>query len=737
VSARRLLPLFCLVLSLGGVSSAGATTPGPNGRIAFALNDGTGNSELYSVNADGSGLRRLTWTPQTEQSPAWSPDGTRIAYESYLSGRFRIWVMNADGSAQTQLTSSSGSTVDDTDPSWSPDGTQIAFGSTRSGNWNLWVMNADGSGLRRVSPVFGDDPAWSPDGRRLAYLGLDGIGVVGVDGGDPHTLSGPGSSPSGPSWSPDGTQIVFDRNSAAGYSGELFVANADGSGERELTSDGYLNGRPSWSPDGTQIVFSRLSALNAPATLWAIDIDGTGLRQITSSVSALQPDWGSSQVVPEPSPPAAPLIQIYSPDPARIYLPTSPTPAFYQCSSYVSYIVSCDGDVPVGAQLDLTQAGTHTFTVRAVDAEGHTATASVTYFVFDIVPPKIELRTPADGATYDLGANVAIDYTCTDPNGTGVSYCAGDRPNGYPLDTGQTGVHTFTVNALDNSGNFSQARVTYTVVDRRPPTIQISSPSDGATYSLGDTVLAGYSCHSAPDAQLVTCAGPVANGAALDTRSAGTKTFTVSASDDRGKTASMTSTYKVVDRRPPTIQISSPSNGATYTLGDTVLAAYSCHSASDGHFVTCSGPVANGGTLDTGSAGAKTFTVNAFDDGKTASMTITYTVLYAFTGFDSPVSSAGSIDTAKAGDSLPLKFSLHGNQGLGVVTRATWQTVSCLDWSALGASTAATSKLSYSASSDRYLDVVPTDSSWKGSCRTVDLELADGTHHAVHVRFTK
>jgi hypothetical protein len=569
VSARRLLPPFCLVLALGGVSSAGATTPGPNGRIAFAS-----YGELYSVNADGSALKRLTWTLEIEQAPTWSPDGMRIAYESYMGGRLRIWAMNADGSAQAQLTFSKIPITDD-DPAWSPDGTQIAFASTRSGSWNLWVMNADGSDLRQVSTVFGNDPAWSPDGRRLAYVGRDGIGVVGADGSAQHVVSALGASASGPSWSPDGSQIVFSRTNPSGNPGELFIANADGSGERLLTNDGYMNAGPSWSPDGTQIVFERTntSQIVWNLDLWAIAVDGTGPRRVTSGVNARGADWGSSQAVPEPSPPEAPAIRIDLPDLFSFYLPTSQAPAYYVCTSYVSYIVSCVGDVPYGAQLDVTQGGTHTFTVRAVDAEGRTATSTVTYEVFD----------PA-------------------------------------------------------------------------PTIEIWSPRDGFAYTLGDTILAWYSCGTISGVHIVTCTGPVAGGSVVDTASVGPKTFTVTASDARGKSASLTSTY---------------------------------------------------------------------------------TVVYSFTGFDSPVSAGGSIDTAKAGESLPLKFSLRGNQGLGVVTRTTWQPVSCADWTALGDSTAGLSKLSYSASSDRYLDVVVTDSSWKGSCRTVDLELADGTHHAVHVRFTK
>jgi len=219
------------------------------------------------------------------------------------------------------------------------------------------------------------------------------------------------------------------------------VAPAERQRAEWFTSDGFENGRPSWSPDGTQIVFQRTSTAPFEWNLWAIGIDGTGLRRVTSGGNDLGPDWGSSVVVPEPSPPEAPTIEIYSPADGCSYVPGMDISAFYTCSSGVSYIVSCEGDVALGAQVELSPAGTHTFTVRAVDADGRTAMQSVTYEVFDIVPPQIDLRAPKDGLT-----------------------------------------------SVDNAGNFSQATSTYTVLDRRPPMIVIASPGEHATYALGSTL---------------------------------------------------------------------------------------------------------------------------------------------------------------------------------------------------------------------------------------------------------
>ena len=226
------------------------------GRIAFS-SDRDGRSEIYVMNADGSGVTRLTYNDAVDSSPAWSPDGRRIAFHSTLGGNWEIYVMNADGSGVTRLTYND---AFDGYPAWSPDGRRIAFDSQRDGNREIYVMDADGSGVTRLTDHGASDltPAWSPDGRRIAFASggrarldiyvMDASGITRLTDHDGGT----------PAWSPDGRRIAFtsDRDGNP----EIYVMNADGSGVTRLTYNGardsFLNDSfPTWSPDGRRIAF--------------------------------------------------------------------------------------------------------------------------------------------------------------------------------------------------------------------------------------------------------------------------------------------------------------------------------------------------------------------------------------------------------------------------------------------------------------------------------------------------
>ena len=235
----------------------------PDGRRIAFLSRRDGNKELYVMNADGSGQRRLTRDASISATPAWSPDGRTLAFESVRNGTTGVYVVNADGGGQRRLARNGHA------PAWSPDGRTIAF----FGGPNIYLMNADGSEHRRLTkPVVGGRQrslAWSPDGRNLAFLSQSGCGdfcfslyVVGSDGSGLRNVTselvsrGPGRGPaSDPAWSPDGRKLAFVRLSAD-LGEPIYVVNADGSGLRNLTPKPVgIHSGPVWSPDGRKLAF--------------------------------------------------------------------------------------------------------------------------------------------------------------------------------------------------------------------------------------------------------------------------------------------------------------------------------------------------------------------------------------------------------------------------------------------------------------------------------------------------
>jgi Tol biopolymer transport system component len=149
----------------------------PDGKKIVFESRRDGNSEIYTINANGSGAKRLTKNLVFDGDPAWSPDGKSIAFSSDRDGNREIYAMNADGSDPRRLTNT-GSVVGDVllqaldaDPAWSPDAKKIAFEANRDGNYEIYVMNADGSDEHNLTANESLDalPAWSADGRELAF----------------------------------------------------------------------------------------------------------------------------------------------------------------------------------------------------------------------------------------------------------------------------------------------------------------------------------------------------------------------------------------------------------------------------------------------------------------------------------------------------------------------------------------------------------------------------------------
>jgi len=197
------------------------------------------------------------------------------------------------------------------------------------------------------------------------------------------------------------------------------------------------------------------------------------------------------------------------------------------------------------------------------------------------------------------------------------------------------------------------------------------------------------------------------------------------------------------DTTPPAITLTTPAEGATHTLNQVVLADYECEDEAGGSGVaSCVGDVADGAAIDTASVGPNTFTVTAEDNaGNTASLTHAYSVVYSFSGFFRPVDNAGTLNLAKAGSAIPVKFSLSGNQGLSIFAAGYpgSQRINC-DMSALldaieETVTAGSSSLSYDPIADQYVYVWKTDKAWANTCRQLVAKLNDGTEHVANFKF--
>jgi Tol biopolymer transport system component len=211
-------------------------------KIAFTKFPISGGSDIYIMNSDGTNPAHFA---AGAQNPDWSPDGTRIAFD----GDGVIIVRSVDGSSETTLSAAPGWTA--SEPDWSPDGTRIAFLRTEvgGGSENVWVMNADGTNQVELTTQGGSGPAWSPDGSKIAFTTdrdvTSEVYVMNADGTGQTRLTDL-VGPSGvPAWSPDGSRIAFQ--SLRDGNTDIYVMNADGSGVTQLTTEPALDASPGWA----------------------------------------------------------------------------------------------------------------------------------------------------------------------------------------------------------------------------------------------------------------------------------------------------------------------------------------------------------------------------------------------------------------------------------------------------------------------------------------------------------
>jgi Tol biopolymer transport system component len=311
--------------------------------LAFAT-----DGDIYVINADGTGAQPLVQTPAYEGHPAWSPDGTRLAFVTYRAdaGASRpneeIYVgevVSAHAPDETspphlqplvlsKLINLTQNPAQDRAPTWSPDGGRIAFASDRERHWGIFTVNVppmeksaepalNGYLDKREVQILATDiavdvseipalrlsynyryydahPSWSPDGKSIAYTSDAGhrwiISLTRANYMDSEPLPGVGEMKNTmqPAWSPDGSRLAFVSNRDGNW--EIYVTAADGTGTMRLTHHAAHDLQPAWSPDGQWIAYTSNRGHNWD--LYLIKADGTALVRLTENPTVeTAPTW--------------------------------------------------------------------------------------------------------------------------------------------------------------------------------------------------------------------------------------------------------------------------------------------------------------------------------------------------------------------------------------------------------------------------------------------------------------
>lgn len=269
---------------------------------AYGQNNEKAKSTYYTIaygangicltNMEGSSEVRLT--SGHHGYPAWSPNGKHFAFYGKYNDKktWSIHTMNIDGTNRKRLTHEKHKW--DNMPTWSPDGSKIVFGrdyrdSTDAWHFEIWMMNADGSEQTQIKSLSGGGPSFTPDGRLLFHSEFKDkeseISIADIDGQNITHLTNNEAEEWDPKISPDGQQIAF--MSKRDGNREIYAMNIDGSNQTRLTNNSTSDGRPGWSPDGSQIVFH--SERDGKSGVYIMNKDGSSVKRIATE--GWQPAW--------------------------------------------------------------------------------------------------------------------------------------------------------------------------------------------------------------------------------------------------------------------------------------------------------------------------------------------------------------------------------------------------------------------------------------------------------------
>jgi TolB protein len=280
-----------IILRLGG------GVPGMAESRIYFVSSRSGHKEIWTMDYDGANQHQLTHLRSIALSPRLSPDGARVAFSAILLNSWNVVMYSTELNRLVAFPSFGDSKT----PAWSGDGTRLAFSSSRTGDPEIYTCNANGGNLKRLTSVKGPDvsPVWNPrTGTQIAFVsgrsGYAQIYMMDSEGANVQRLTDSGYAVS-PSWSPNGQFLVFAwiRRYGPGAPGaqDIYIMDIASRKWVQLTHNSGRNDFPSWAPDGRHIVFQ--SNRSGSEQIWTMLADGSQQQQVTTSGSNSQPYWGS------------------------------------------------------------------------------------------------------------------------------------------------------------------------------------------------------------------------------------------------------------------------------------------------------------------------------------------------------------------------------------------------------------------------------------------------------------